>query len=57
MPVSESKKESRRRWNEEHKAESRVYQYRSKAKKFIREMATDQDLRELEQLIRQQREK
>lgn len=49
--VSEAQKRANKKWNEKHKEENRIYRYRSYARKFIKDIATTDDLKELQQLI------
>lgn len=51
MPLSEARKNANERWNNKHKGKKRVYSYRSNARKFIREMATPEDIAELRELL------
>ena len=51
MPLSEARKNANKRWNDKNKSKSRVYSYRSTARKFIREMATVKDIVELRELL------
>lgn len=51
MPLSEARKNANERWNNKHKDKKRVYSYRSNARKFIREMATPEDIAELRGLL------
>lgn len=51
MPLSEARKNANERWNNKHKDKKRVYSYRSNARKFIREMATPEDIAELRELL------
>lgn len=58
MPLSEAKKRANQKWNDAHKERMRYLQYRSKAKKFINDLADNSDLNDLAQLIKEkQREK
>ena len=49
--VSEAEKRAKKKWDGKNKDKNRVYRYRSYARKFIRDIATDDDLKELQQLI------
>ncbi|MCW4387835.1 MULTISPECIES: hypothetical protein [Limosilactobacillus] len=52
MPkTSEAKLKANKKWTEKNKGKQRVYLYRSHAKKFIREIASDDDLKELRKMI------
>lgn len=48
---SEARLKANKKWTEANKDKQRVYQYRSYARKFIRDMATTKDLEELVTLI------
>lgn len=49
--TTEAQKEATKRWTERNRAKQRVYQNRSAARRFIREMADLDDLKELKGLI------
>lgn len=49
--ISEARKRANKRWNDKNKGRQRVYRYRSYTRKFVRDIATDDDLKELEELI------
>ena len=49
--TSESQLKAAKKWNDKNKDKQRVYRYRSYARKFIRDLATDGDLKELDKLI------
>lgn len=49
--VSEAQKRAKKKWDDKNKDRNRIYRYRSYARKFIRDLATDDDLKELEKLI------
>lgn len=52
MPkTSKAKLKANKKWAEKNKDKQRLYLYRSHAKKFIREIATDDDLKELRKMI------
>ena len=40
-----------KKWNDKNKDKQRIYRYRSYARKFIRDLADDDDLKELQELI------
>ena len=42
---------AKKKWSAKNKDKNRIYRYRSYARKFIRDVATDDDLKELQQLI------
>lgn len=49
--VSEAQLKANKKWNDKNKDKQRIYRYRSYARKFVRELATDNDLKELQELI------
>ena len=49
--VSEAQRRANKKWNDKHKEESRIYRYRSYARKYVRDIASKEDLAELQQLI------
>ena len=49
--VSDAQKRAKRKWDSNNKEKNRIYRYRSYARKFIRDLATDDDLRELQKMI------
>ncbi|MBB1080235.1 hypothetical protein H5S09_02705 [Limosilactobacillus sp. STM2_1] len=49
--VSEAQKRAKKKWDDKNKDKNRVYRYRSYARKFIRDLATDDDLKELRKII------
>lgn len=49
--TTEAQKEATKRWTERNRDKQRIYQNRSAARRFIREMATLEDLEELKGLI------
>lgn len=57
MTYSKEKIEANKQWKLENKKKQQIYNYRSSAKRFIKEYASDNDLRELEELIRAAKEK
>ncbi|MBT8811471.1 hypothetical protein ACXO7D_05340 [Lactobacillus delbrueckii subsp. bulgaricus] len=57
MPLSESKKRANQKWNEAHKERMRYLQYRSKARKFISDLADNSDLNDLAKFIKERQEK
>ena len=54
--VSESQLRANKKWTQKTKNKQRVYQYRSNAKHFILEMASDKDLDNFSEYIKQRRE-
>lgn len=49
--VSEAQKRAKKKWDDKNKEKKRIYRYRSYARKFVRDIATDDDLKELQELI------
>ncbi len=49
--TSEAQARARDKWNEKNKAKKKVYSYRSYTRKFIKEMATIDDIQEIKQLL------
>lgn len=45
------KRLAKKKWDDKNKDKNRIYRYRSYARKFIRDLATDDDLKELGELI------
>lgn len=57
MPLSEAKKRANQKWNDAHKERMRYLQYRSKARKFISDLADNSDLNDLARLIKEKQRK
>ncbi|MCW4387538.1 hypothetical protein [Limosilactobacillus oris] len=55
--VSEAQKRAKQKWDSNNKEKNRIYRYRSYARKFVRDLATDDDLRELQKMISERLEK
>ncbi|KRM64581.1 hypothetical protein FC35_GL001284 [Limosilactobacillus coleohominis DSM 14060] len=51
MPVSKAQRKANKKWNDKNKNKQRIYRYRSYARKFIRDLATENDLKELREMI------
>ncbi len=51
--VSEAQLKANKKWNDKNKDKQRIYRYRSYARKFIRDLADDDDLKELQELIQE----
>ena len=49
--VSDAQKRAKKKWDDKNKEKNRIYRYRSYAKKFVREIASDDDLKELRKMI------
>lgn len=54
--VSEAQRKANRKWMAKNKDKQRIYQYRANAKKFIREMATDDDLIKIREMVEERLE-
>ncbi|GHV97761.1 hypothetical protein lacNasYZ03_10580 [Lactobacillus nasalidis] len=54
---TKAEKAANERWKAANKDKQRVYRYRSYARKFIRDMATAEDLQEFKALIHDREEK
>ena len=49
--VSEAQQRAKKKWDDKNKDKNRIYRYRSYARKFIRDLDTNDDLKELDELI------
>lgn len=49
--VSEAQLKANKKWNDKNKDKQRIYRYRSYARKFVRDIATQDDLKELRKMI------
>ncbi|MFQ9705860.1 MAG: hypothetical protein ACLRX6_02050 [Limosilactobacillus pontis] len=49
--VTEAEKRAKKKWDAKNKDKNRIYRYRSYARKFVRDLATEDDLKELQELI------
>lgn len=49
--LSEAQKRANKKWNDKNKEKIKYYNYRSYSKKFVRDMATAADLKELQDMI------
>lgn len=49
--LSEARIKANKKWDEKNKAKRKLYLYRSHAKTFVREIASDDDLKELRKII------
>lgn len=54
--TSEAQREANRKWTAKNKDKQRIYQYRANAKKFIREMASHDDLVKVQEMIQERLE-
>lgn len=55
MAISEARRKANKKWDDKNKDKKKLYQYRSTAKSFIKKMASNDDLDELEKLIIERR--
>ena len=51
LMVTEAEKRAKKKWDAKNKDKNRIYRYRSYARKFVRDLATEDDLKELHKLI------
>ena len=49
--ISEAQKKAKRKWASKNKDKNRIYRYRSYARKFVRDLANEDDLKELRKMI------
>lgn len=49
--TSEAQLKAAKKWNDKNKDKQRIYRYRSYARKFVRDLATENDLKELREMI------
>lgn len=49
--LSDAKKKANKKWNDKNKDKTKIYRYRSSAKKYVRELASKDDLLELKAMI------
>ena len=49
--TSEAQLKAAKKWNDKNKDKQRVYRYRSYARKYVRDIANEDDLKELQALI------
>ena len=49
--VSEAQLRANKKWSDKNKGKQRIYRYRSYARKFVRDLATADDLKELRKMI------
>lgn len=49
--LSEARKKANKKWDDKNKEKRKLYQYRSYAKKYVKELASKEDLLELRQMI------
>lgn len=55
MSVSEAQKKVNKKWDEANKERKKYISHRARARSFIRDVATLEDLDEFEQLIKESR--
>ena len=53
MPVSESRKRANKKWDESNKEQMKYLRYRSYSKTFIKDLANNEDLQMLKDLIKE----
>lgn len=53
--VSKSQRKANKKWTDKNKDKQRIYQYRSNAKHFILDMASEKDLDKFTDYIQQRR--
>ncbi|MFR0582974.1 hypothetical protein ACLUX0_01500 [Limosilactobacillus mucosae] len=51
--LSESRRKANKKWNDKNKDKQKIYLYRSHAKTFIRDLASEDDLKELQAMIQE----
>lgn len=49
--TTDAQKRAKAKWSAKNKDKNRVYRYRSYARKFVRDIATEDDLKELRKMI------
>lgn len=49
--LSDAKKKANKKWNDKNKDKTKIYRYRSSAKKYVRDLASKDDLLELKAMI------
>lgn len=49
--VSDAQLKANKKWSDKNKDKQRIYRYRSYARKFVRDLATADDLKELRKMI------
>lgn len=57
MTEKNAQTEANKRWQDRNKEHAKYLQYRTYARSFIRKLATEDDLEELEKLIADRRDK
>ena len=51
MPVSDAQKKANEKWKAANREKQKIYNYKSKVKKFINEFVSQDDLLELRKMI------
>lgn len=51
MTVSKAQQRAKKKWDSKNKDRNRIYRYRSYARKFVKDIANEDDLKELQNLI------
>lgn len=51
MPLSDAQKKANEKWKDANREKQKIYNYKSKAKKFINEFVSQDDLLELRKMI------
>lgn len=54
--ATEAQRRARSKWNQKHKEEQKIYALRSSAKRFIKDYASDKDIKELEKLLQERKQ-
>ena len=49
--VSEAQQRAKKKWDDKNKDKNRIYRYRSYARKYVRDIASQDDLLELRKMI------
>lgn len=49
--LTEARAKANKKWDDKNKAKRRLYLYRSHAKTFVRDIASQEDLEELQKMI------
>lgn len=49
--VSDAQKRAKKKWDDKNKEKNRIYRYRSYARKYVRDIASQDDLLELRKMI------
>lgn len=49
--ISEAQLRANKKWNDKNKDKQRIYRYRSYVRKYVRDIANEDDLKELRKMI------